>query len=221
MNIYVVIDGEYAIKKIFQRWIPLINKQLECVDYASDLKENNFVIYANRNGYPGIWSLAERAIEDANSNLSISRLVVCVDSEDKNYSEMLFDVKQRVEKKTCRVPIMYVIQHFCVETWFLGNVNVFRRTTKDNELKDYYTKFDIRNNDPENLPDYKHKFNTKAVFAYSYLRAGIRDSFGNKKFYNKHSPGIVQEETYFNAVFERHTKKQHIQSFKDFLIAFS
>lgn len=220
MNIYVVIDGEFAIKQIFQKWIPLINKQLKCVDYLSDLNKDNFVIYANRNGYPGIWSLAERAIEDANGNLSIDRLVVCVDSEDKSYSDMLLEAKQRVEKKTCRVPIMYVIQYFCVETWFLGNADIFHRKTKDIELKDYYARFDIRNNDPEHLPAYE-KFPTRAKFAYSYLRAGIRNTHGNKKHYNKHSPGIVQEETYFNSVFERHTKKKHIQSFKDFLIAFS
>jgi hypothetical protein len=220
MNIYVVVDGEYATKKIYQNWIPLANRQLKCVDYLNELTENNFIVYASQNGYPGIWSLTEKAIEDANNIQGIDRIVVCVDSEDEKYSEVLSKAQQRVKKKTCKIPVKIVIQHFCLETWLLGNINLFHGKTKDKLLQEYYTRFDIRKLDPADLPDYKQKIMNRAHFAYYYLLAGIKHTHGNKKYYNKRSPGIAQEETFYNSVYDRCKKQGHIQSFNDFLNAF-
>jgi hypothetical protein len=220
MNVYVVVDGEDATKKIYQKWIPLVNKQLQKIDYVNQFTQNNFYVFAGRRGQPGIWNMAEKAIEDANNLTSIDRLIICVDAEDRSYEEILSEAKRRVEKNECRVPIRYVIQYFCLETWLLGNINLFRKKARDQELQGYYTKFNIRENDPENLPSHKQRSMNRATFAYYYLRAGMRDAHGNDKCYSKHNAGIAQEETFFNRVRDRCVKKQHIQSFNDFLNAF-
>ena len=220
MNVYVVVDGEKATKKIYQKWIPLVNSELSNIDYPDQFNQNNFYVFAGRRGQPGIWNMAEKAVEDANNINLIDRIVVCIDSEDKSYEEILSEARQRVEKNECRVPIKYVIQHFCLETWLLGNINLFRKKPKDQELLEYYTKFNIRDSDPVNLPSHKQRSMNRATFAYYYLRAGIRDTHGNDKCYSKHNAGMAQEVTFFNRVRDRCVKKQHIQSFNDFLDAF-
>lgn len=220
MNIYVVVDGEYATKKIYQQWIPFVNQALKSVDYITDITNNNFIVYASKNGYPGIWNLTDNAINDANKHQNIDRLVICLDSEDESHEQMLTKVQQRLKDKVCNAEIKIVIQHFCLETWFLGNVNLFRGKTKDKELLEYYTKFDVRINDPADLPDYKPKHKNRANFAYYYLRAGIKHTHGNQKHYNKHSPGVVQEEQFYKGIYSRFTNQGHIQSFNDFLNAF-
>jgi hypothetical protein len=220
MNIYVVVDGEKATKKIYQKWIPLVNNELRNIDYPDQFAQNNFYVFAGRRGQPGIWNMAEKAVEDANNIKSIERLVICVDSEDRSYEEILSEAKRRVDRIECRVPIKYVIQYFCLETWLLGNINLFRKKPKDQELQEYYTKFNIRDDDPKNLPSHKQRSMNRATFAYYYLRAGIRDMYGNDKYYSKHNAGMAQEVTFFNRVRDRCIKKQHIQSFNDFLNAF-
>ena len=69
--------------------------------------------------------------------------------------EKLLEVKGWTAKYKCRVEIKYVIQHFCIETWFLGNKTIFKNKPKDKELNDYLKIFDVRVNDPELLPENK------------------------------------------------------------------
>lgn len=220
MNIYVVIEGEKAAKKIYQKWISLVNKELSSVDYLQDLRKNNYFIFSGQ-GQPLYWERVDRAVEDVNKISGIDRLVISLDSEDDTYEEKLSQAKSRVEKVGCVVDVKYIIQHFCLETWLLGNNNIFHKKTKNNTLKDYYQRFDILGNDPENLPSYKAKSMNRAQFAYSYLRIGIMEKYYGEKFYSKHNAGIALEETYFNRVKYRCVKVNHIKSFHDFLDAFT
>jgi len=87
-------------------------------------------------------------------------------------------------------------------------------------LRDYYLKFNIRNEDPEDLPAYRNKSINRAQFAYRYLRAGFNDKHSNVKCYNKSNLGIMLEEQCFNKVKQRHLNFDHIKGFKGILDAF-
>ena len=36
MNIYIVLEGETAARKLYKSWIPLVNPNLNYVDYIND-----------------------------------------------------------------------------------------------------------------------------------------------------------------------------------------
>jgi hypothetical protein len=219
MNIYVLIEGERATKKLYTHWIRYANKNLSPVDDLRNLSSNKFFIQAGF-GQPGYWNRVEKAVDDVNNIKSIDRLVISVDSEEGGYFEKLTEAKQRVERAKCRVDVKYIIQNFCLETWLLGNVNVFRKRPQEQDLKEFMCLFDVRLNDPELLPANKKYSWNRAQFAFRYLKAGIRDVYGNQKFYSKSDPGLTAEEGYFYQVKRRHLKERHLASFSSFLDAF-
>lgn len=220
MNIYIVVEGEKASRKIYKTWIPFVNPKLQYIDYLTNLEQDNFFIIAGFGQSQFLNDRIEKAITDVN-NLPFDRLVLVIDSEEMNFQDKQSEVSERVDRIGCSVEVRYVIQHFCLETWLLGNKKMFRRKTKDCELRNYKVLFDVRKNDPELLPANKEKSWNRSQFAYNYLRAGLRDMHpASRVSYTKGNPGIVAQEGYFYQVKKRYSDEQHILSFQGFLDAF-
>jgi len=220
VNIYVVLEGERAAKKIYKTWIPFVNPDLKHIDYLEDLKENNFFILAGFGQSQFLNNQVEKAIEDVN-NLQFDRLVLAIDSEEMTFHDKQLEVSEHVDRIGCNVEVRYVIQHFCLETWLLGNKYMFRKKPQDNDLLNYRELFDVRNKDPELLPSNSERSWNRSQFAFHYLRAGLRDIHpSNRVSYTKKNPGIVAKEGYFNQVKTRCLDRLHILSFRGFLNAF-
>ena len=220
MNIYVFVEGERATKRLYKAWIPLVNKKLKPVDDLRELDLDNFFVFAGH-GYPGYWDKIRSSIYDVNEMEKFDRLVIGVDSEEYSFEEKLNEVRSFVDGVGCRAKVLYVIQHFSLETWLLGNLQTFRKRPQDTELKEYIDIFDVHSNDPELLTGHNEKAWNRSQFAYRYLRAGIRDKYGRRESYNKHDPGIAKREEYFYQVKKRCEIASHIVSFRGFLDAFS
>ncbi len=219
MNIYVIVEGEKATKKIYKTWIPCINKSLSHVDYIHNIQKHNFFILAGY-GQPEMMARIEKAVGDVNKITQFDRLVIAIDSEDVEPREKKIEVSARVDRIGSRVEVKYVIQHFCLETWLLGNKATFRKKTRDPELIKYMALFDVRTNDPALLPnDTKQSWN-RSQFAFQYLRAGIRDIYDGRKSYTKRNPGPAATVNYFDLVKKRCLDEKHILSFHGFLDAF-
>jgi len=220
MNIYVVIEGESACKKIYKNWIPLVNSNLVNIDNIREFTSNNFLIIAGH-GQPNIMGVIENSIEDVNSNQIIDRLVIGMDSEEAEYNTKLAELQNKVNNIGCRVEVKYIIQHFCIETWLLGNKAIIRRNPTDLELLKYINLYNVRTNDPELLPNLLDDCRTRSQFAYKYIRAGIRDKLNGRYMYSKRNPGIACSEGYFSHIKNRYEITGHIMSFSDFIAAFS
>ena len=220
MNIYVIIEGETAARKLYKNWIPLVNESLQYVDYLTDVKQNNFFILAGF-GQPYIWQRLECAVKDVNEHEVFDRLVIAIDSEDCDPRDQQLEASARVDRMGCRVEVRYVIQHFCLETWLLGNKYMFRKNSSDVELKEYMELFNIRHDDPALLPPYTRRGWNRSQFAYHFLRAGIRDVYtGRGLLYSKKHPGPTLKKDYFSQVRSRCFDERHILSFESFLNAF-
>jgi hypothetical protein len=220
MNIYVIVEGQRAAKRIYKIWIPLVNRELKFVDYVKDINYNNFFILAGH-GQPGIKSRIESAINDVNNNSLIDRLVISMDSENATYQDKYDEIHESVGKYECRVEIRYIIQHFCMETWLMGNKDMFRKKPQDITLNNFMKLYNIRQKDPEMLPCYPKNSWNRAQFAFYFLQAGIRDKHTYGLSYTKKNPGITATPGYFLQVNERYMKSHHISSFSDFIEAFS
>lgn len=217
MNLYVLTEGNVEAT-VYKLWITLINPNLSLVEHISDINENNFYILSAR-GYPYYFDVIENAIEDINQISAFDRLVICVDSEDLTKDEKYIEINSFVSQKTCSAQIRIVIQHFCFETWALGNRKIIRPNPVSRKLREYKRLYNVRNNDPELLPSNQQEDLNRAQFAEKYLRLALNDKFRNLT-YTKNNPKALINDRYFLQLKNRLEQTGHIPSFSEFLHAF-
>lgn len=215
MNYYIVVEG-ISEKTVYKSWISFLNPGLVYVPTIFDIEENNFSIISGR-GYPQYFDVIEAAIDDVNTHSDIDKFVISIDSEEMTYEDKLLEVTEFISDKSCVSPISLIIQHFCLETWALGNKRFIPRTPdRDSKVYEYRMFFDVITQDPELLPGFENL--NRAQFAFKYLSSSaiIRGTS-----YNKRRPRAILNNSYLNQVSERYNTDNHIKSFKNFLEAFS
>lgn len=217
MNIYVVAEG-LVERKVYLSWIPFANPRLSPVARIEDVENDNFFLISG-GGYPQYLETIEAAIADVNGVDKFDRLVVSVDSEEMSHTEKLEEMKSFLEGRRCRVEIRMVIQHFCFETWALGNRTIVRPQPQSARVIRYRALFDVRSQDPELLPANLDEDLNRSQFAAVYLKAALNDTYRNLT-YSKNNPTAVLHQTYFQRVRGRFDDTGHIGSFNGFLSAF-
>lgn len=217
MNIYVVAEG-LAEREVYLCWIPLVNPRLCPVDRIEDVANDNFYLISGR-GYPQYLETIEAAIADVNGVDKFDRLVVSVDSEEMSHAEKLQEMNSFISTHSCRVDIRIVIQHFCFETWALGNRTIVRPHPESPRLIRYRELFDVRSQDPELLPSNSDEDFNRSQFAAVYLKAALNDKYRNLT-YTKSNPTPLLHQMYFQRVRNRFDSTDHIASFDGFLSAF-
>lgn|SRR5712691_503683 len=217
MNIYVVTEGKVE-SIVYQHWIPCVNPSLTHVSSLIEVNVNNFYMVSGM-GYPGYFKIIENAILDVNNNRKFDRLVISIDSEDMTKQEKYDQIHIFIANKSCCVEIKIVVQHFCFETWALGNRKIIKANTKSEKLREYKRLFNVRVHDPELLPEEPNEKLNRAQFAEKYLRLALNNTFRNLT-YSKGNPQAVIHSKYFDQVRNRLRDMAHIASFGDFLRAF-
>ncbi len=221
MNIYVVIEGEKGSVEVYKNWIKYLNPKLLYVPHIYQLKENNFFIKAGY-GYPGIKDIIRKSIEEVNNIKTVDRFVVAVDSEDSSFDDKYKEFHDFLNGFRLNAEFHIIIQHFCLETWALGNRKVAPHFPKSEELKNYKRIFDVLNEDPELLPplDLINLKLNRSSFAFKYLVKMLNDKFRNIS-YSKSNTEMISHSQYFKEIRKRCLDTNHIQSFNYFINAFS
>jgi hypothetical protein len=214
---YIVVEGASGEPQIYPNWIRYINDTLTQIHDLRDSSDNAYFLVSGY-GYPHYLSVIKNAIEDVNSIGNFDYLIIAVDSEDKTYQEKYDEITEYVNGNLKNSRITIIVQHFCIETWALGNRVACRKNAQDKTLLEYRGIYDVRGNDPELLPAYKEM--NRAQFAYAYLRAMLRDWYPGA-LYTKAKPAAILVESYFTQIKKRFESTAHIQSFRTFLEAFS
>lgn len=217
MNIYVVTEGKTEAA-LYKHWIPLVNQKLKVIDNLGDLGQESLYIISAQ-GYPDYFSIIDAAILDVNQFRTFDRLVITVDSEDMTRQEKYDEINNHVAPKGCVATIKIVIQHFCIETWALGNRALMKKNPSTARLINYKRLFDVRVNDPELLPPKSDESLNRSQFAERYLRAALNERHSTLT-YSKGRPQALMHYKYFGEVKGRYTETGHINSFGDFLAAF-
>lgn len=225
MNCYVVVEGRVVEKAVYQKWIPLVNGSLSYVEHPSLVTQDNFLIVSG-NGYPNYLQVIEDALldvrdcKDAVGNALFDRLVICVDSEDMTCADKFNEIDDFV--KSTKISISdyrIVVQHFCFETWALGNRRIGARNPKNPKLVKYKKLHDVMYLDPEELPSLPEDRLNRSQFAEVYLRLMLNDKNKNIS-YSKSKPDAVVHEKFFSEIKSRKAQTGHIQNFQAFLDAF-
>ena len=218
MNVYLIVEGNVGEKKVYAHWVPLVNPSLTVVNTLDEVQRDNLIIYSG-GGYPNYLDVIEAGVEDVSTNKQLDRLVISVDSEEMSYQEKRREIDGVVKALGKNIDYKIIVQHFCLETWALGNQVIVSRKPKDIQLRNYRKYFDVLNNDPELLPGYPEDNLNRSQFAEHYLRKLLNEKYRNLT-YTKRNPNALLDDKYFNRVKMRLKKTGHIASFNDFLAAF-
>jgi hypothetical protein len=218
VNIYIVVEGEVGEVQVYRKWVSYANSSLTYVDHISKMTHNNFSIIS-AGGIPRLYSVVKDAIADINNYANIDRLVISTDSEEMSYSEKYEEVMRHLSGLTCSAEIRIIIQHFCLETWGLGNRQAIRQHPQNLDLIKYMRLYNVRIEDPEMLPGYEEEGLYRSQFAAKYLKKAMNDKFRNLT-YSKSNPTALLDPGYYNQVKRRLQETSHIASFNDFLQAF-
>ncbi len=218
MNIYLVVEGLVGEKLVYGYWVPLVNQSLKVVDSIEDVTDDCLYIISG-GGYPNYFEVISAAIEDVTSGGLFNRLVIAIDSEEMTYEDKRTEIQSFVDGHNIQIDCRIVIQHFCLETWALGNRVIITRNPRNLRIREYRNYFDVLLNDPELLPYYQREDLTRSQFAEKYLRAILNEKYRNLS-YSKRNPQALLNINYYDRVRSRYFDTGHIRSFRDFLDAF-
>ncbi len=216
MNYYILVEGECVEPAVYKTWIRFLNPKLKPINYISEYIKNNYLIFSGK-GYPNYLNTIVEACKTVLNNKIIDNLVIAVDSEEMSFNEKKEEIENIIKPYANKMNYKIIIQHFCIETWALGNLKIIKRNPQDTELRSYIKHFDVKNQDPENMPNYPKKYKTKAQFAYRYLKKTL---YEKNQIYSKSSPKVLCNKKYYKQVKKRYEVKRHIQSFDAFINAF-
>lgn len=217
MNIYLVVEG-LGEKKVYPKWIRIVNPKLRCVNEITAVHKNHVYIVSG-GGYPSYFQVIEDAVEDVSINASFDRLVVAVDSEELSYHEKRKEIASFIDGLKANVDYHMIIQHFCLETWALGNRVIVQRQPKTTRVRQYRAFYDVLTEDPAALPSFEAEELTRAQFAERYLRSLLNEKYRNLS-YSKRNPKALFDQNYFKRIKSRFMETGHIASFEEFLKAF-
>ena len=217
MNVYLIVEGN-GEKKVYTHWVPLVNPNLSVVNSLEEVQHNNLIIFSG-GGYPNYLEVIEAGVEDVVGNEQLDRLVIAIDSEEMSYEEKRREIEQVVNALGKNLDYRIIVQHFCLETWALGNKVIVSRNPKDIRLRQYISHFDILDKDPELLPDYPIEDLSRSQFAARYLTKLLNEKYRSLT-YKKGNPKPLLHDMYFKRVKMRLDTTGHVASFEDFLAAF-
>ncbi|ETR69759.1 MAG: hypothetical protein OMM_03714 [Candidatus Magnetoglobus multicellularis str. Araruama] len=161
--IYILLLKVSPKKKIFPSWIKILRPELAQVFTLGQ------VLYNISNVFPCYYDHIESAIDTINSTKKFDKLIISIYSEEQTKKEKYLEVSNFLLKNPCISEIKIIVQHFCLETWLLGNKKVGPRNPKTQELKIYKQYFDVFKEDPDLLPDFPNENLNRAQFAFLYL----------------------------------------------------
>jgi hypothetical protein len=221
VNLYFLVEGDMTEKLVYRAWLRHALPALSEVSRAEDLRERNYFLVSGA-GYPSYLARIRSSLLDIRDNPAVDHFFICIDSEEMTFEGKLAEVRAEVDaseketgvsasKRGFRTHV--IVQHCCMETWFLGNGKMMPAVPEADPLKQYAVFYDVRVQDPEGMGCHAG-FSTRARFHLAYLKEMVRARGGHLR-YTKAKPGPVTERQYYDALLAR-AEREHIASFAVF-----
>lgn len=223
MSLYLLVEGEITEKQVYRAWLHHELPWLREVGSAPEITTGAFYVLSS-GGYPTP-GLLEACARDVRDNPAIEHLVVCVDTDDRpaatvreqQVTERLAEAidATRMREGNPNVRAHVIVQHWCIETWFLGNARLALRASPSERLVKLLGHFDVRAHDPEamGLPSWSERDTPRTIskFHQQYLRELFLNVEPRAR-YSKSAPGIVLDRAYYDALRERVATTGHLPS---------
>jgi hypothetical protein len=171
MNLYFLVEGQAELV-IYPKWLDSLLPSFTQVKRFDRVEKNNYFIFGGF-GIPSIiYDHLPNAITDINSVENYNYLILCIDAEELAVNERIEEIHKFLENSNHRLKkaeLIIIVQNRCIETWLLGNQNIFPGHELSGKLKAYVDFYHVRFEDPEMLGKYQG-FSTHAQFHKSYLK---------------------------------------------------
>ncbi|MDJ1184835.1 hypothetical protein [Roseofilum casamattae] len=216
MNLYFLVEGNRTEKKLYPQWLEYLIPALKRVKYHDLVVQNNYYL-SSGGGYPGILDDAlENAIDKIQEVRNYDYLVICVDADEDTVEERLDYIQTFMGEKKLNLgntELKLIIQNRCIETWLLGNKNIFSKQPNQRPLLDYVRYYDVSQHDPELMGDYGMR--NHADFHFKYLQEVFR---AKQISYTKRNPGDAGKQYYLEELLKRiSSNPTHLPTFQSFV----
>ena len=218
MNFYIVVEGDQTEMSVYPAWLSLLAPTYTRIENAWDVDDNNYYIFTG-GGIPSIFKHVRNSVLDINSinakgEKKYDYLLVCLDTEEESRDYIL----ERIDKelKSSGVELLdaelVVFEHkVCMETWFLGNQNVFKDNPQNAEYLKYIRHFNVGTDNPEEMQNMdENRFATTAKFHLRYLKIMLEE---RNMTYSKNNTIAVQQQAYLEQLIKRFEETGHIATF--------
>lgn len=224
MKLVLLVEGAQTEPKVYRSWLEHCLPELQRVPNVADLTTDGYVLVSGK-GYPACFNRIAALLRDIEDHPgAVDEFWLCLDSDEDSRaareSKAHAAIRERLEgtKLAQRDPplkVRVLVQHCCIETWFLGHTGMLAPEPKSTELAGYKQFFDVGTRDPEQMQA-QRGYVTRQSFHLAYLRAMMAEQGGS---YSKTNPGVVLRSSYFDALRERFVMTSHIPSFGELIEA--
>lgn len=218
MNFYIVVEGEKTEMSVYPAWLSLLAPAYTRIEHFDDVNENNYYIFCG-GGIPSIYTHVTNAVLDINEINSkgdprYDYLLVCLDTEEENRDYILHQIESQLQSKGISLQdaeLLVFEQKICMESWFLGNLNVFKENPQDAEYMEFVKYYNVGQNNPEDMKNMDaNRFATAAKFHLRYLKRMLEE---RNMTYTKSNTLAVQQQTYLQQLIKRYEETGHIATF--------
>jgi hypothetical protein len=216
VNLDFLVEGDRTEPRVYREWLRHRFPMLTQVEQIDQVTSNCYILFRG-NGYPSCLKRIGRVLADIRDRPVIDHFFVCVDAEERSYDDKFAEISQvianmeaqtGVRAKHPRLTAHVIVQHCCIETWFLGHAKMLRRNPTSIRLGEMKSFYDVSLADPEAMGR-PRGYVTRASFHLAYLQEMLREQ---GKIYSKTSPGVVLEQNYLDALRLRCTSTGHLPS---------
>ena len=218
MNFYIIVEGDKTEMSIYPAWISLLAPDYTRIENAWDVNKNNYYIFSG-GGIPSIYTHVKNAVLDINSINSeresrYDYLLVCLDTEKESRDYILKQIDDELQSSgvVLRNAELLVFEHkVCMETWFLGNLVVFKDNPQNPDYLEYIKYYNVGALNPEEMGNIdENRFATTAKFHLRYLKRMMEE---RNMTYSKNNTLEVQQNAYLQQLIKRYKDTGHIATF--------
>lgn len=215
MNLYFLVEGRNCERKLYPLWLAHLLPKYSKVDRYLDATNNNYYLISGQ-GYPRLLTTTlPNAIDEIVDSGAYDFLIIVLDADDDSVDKRIAIAKSHLvglNLGKCQPKI--IVQNCCVESWLLGNRQVFKRQPQNTQLSQYIKFYSVYKDDPE-LMDKPQNVASKAAFHKRYLKLMLAERTIR---YSENQPKVVGEAGYLSALQARITDKPtHLQTLQTFL----
>lgn len=218
MNCYIVVEGDKTEMSVYPAWLSILAPTYTLIENAFEVGENNYYIFSG-GGIPSIYTHVKNAVLDINEINSkggarYDYLLVCLDTEEESRDYILDRINNELQSShvVLQDAELMVFEHkVCMETWFLGNQNVFKDNPQDAEYLDYIRYYNVSRDNPEEMGNMdENRFSRTARFHIRYLKKMLEE---RNMTYSKNNTIAVQQQAYLQQLVRRFEETGHIATF--------
>ncbi|MFZ2726979.1 MAG: hypothetical protein WAX77_12055, partial [Methylococcaceae bacterium] len=133
-NIYFLVEGKTE-KIIYSQWLKFLLPQFFEINQAEQAVKNHYYIFSGM-GYPQIINHLAYAVADINEWGNYRHLVLIIDTDDETAQVKKEKINKLMGERLIVPELFYdfhiITQTICIETWFLGNRELFFNTENRN-----------------------------------------------------------------------------------------